>query len=326
MKEIVFLLILGIIACATVIPVQDIYYNGEYDLSQEYSEEINAYGFRLPVIPGDQMDIEIKIKKEDTFNFDGLVYAYTANPSDEDIQKYGGVEISSISQNMYYEGDYAVYYKTFQVPEGSYYFAVYAKYEAYQPYSHIYVRINLSRYKYSYIKDLAFNRDYEFDTSIFSTGIIPYNYGIFMSVPIIDDETIEIQLTTQKEYDKNAAFKVDVCEFEHKPTPSEIYFGTGAKKCTNNLQNTSTESLKYKYPFTSSENVRYLSLCVTNLNDDLTYINTNIYSEVPPEPTDPTPESTDPTPEPTESPNPGSTAEKNNFSKALLGLLFLILI
>ena len=31
-----------------------------------------------------------------------------------------------------------------------------------------------------------------------------------------------------------------------------------------------------------------------------------------PEPTDPTPESTDPTPEPTESPNPGSTAEKNN--------------
>ena len=30
MKEIVFLLILGIIACATVIPVQDIYYNGEY--------------------------------------------------------------------------------------------------------------------------------------------------------------------------------------------------------------------------------------------------------------------------------------------------------
>ena len=82
MKEIVFLLILGIIACSSVIPVQDIYYNGEYDLSQDYSEEINAYGFRLPVIQGDQMDIEIKIKKEDTFNFDGLVYAYTANPSD----------------------------------------------------------------------------------------------------------------------------------------------------------------------------------------------------------------------------------------------------
>ena len=59
MKEIVFLLILGIIACATVIPVQDIYYNGEYDLSQDYSEDINAYGFRLPVIPYDRLDIEI---------------------------------------------------------------------------------------------------------------------------------------------------------------------------------------------------------------------------------------------------------------------------
>ena len=160
MKDIVFLLILGIIACKTVIPVQDIYYNGEYDLSYKYSEEINAYGFRLPVIPNDKLDIEIKIKKEDTFNFDGLVYAYAANPSDEDIQNYGGVEISSISQNMYYEGDYAVYYKTFQVPEGYKYFIVYAVYETYYPYSYIFVRINLSRYKYSYIKDLAFNTNY----------------------------------------------------------------------------------------------------------------------------------------------------------------------
>ena len=154
MKEIVFLLILGIIACATVIPVQDIYYNGEYDLSQDYSEEINAYGFRLPVIPGDQMDIEIKIKKEDTFNFDGLVYAYTANPSDEDIQNYAGTPITRVSENMYNEGDYTVYYKTFQVPQGIQYFAVYAVYSAYQLHSYIHVRINLSRYKYSYIKDL----------------------------------------------------------------------------------------------------------------------------------------------------------------------------
>ena len=113
MKDIVFLLILGIISCATVIPVQDIYYNGEYDLSQEYSDEINAYGFRLPVNPGDTMDIEIKIQKDEPFNFDGLVYAYAANPSDEDIQNYGGTSITYISQNSYYEGDYAVYYKTF---------------------------------------------------------------------------------------------------------------------------------------------------------------------------------------------------------------------
>ena len=142
-----------------------------------------------------------------------------------------------------------------------------------------------------------------------------------MRVPINDD-TIEIQLTTQKD----SAFKVDVCEFTYLPTSSDIYYGTEARKCTNNIENTSTESLKYKYPFSSSENVRYLSICVTNLNNDLTYINTNIYSEVPPEPTDPTPESTDPTPEPSDpSPNPGS-AEKNNFSKVLLGLLFLILI
>ena len=312
MKEILFLLILGIIACATVIPVHDIYYNVLYNLLQEYSDEIKVYGFRLPVIPYDKLDIEIIIKNEDNFNFDGLAFAYAVRPSDEEIRNCGGSPISSISQNKYKEGDYIVYYKTFQVPEGINYFAVYAEYETYQPYSYIYVRINLSRYKYSYIKVLPFNLDYEFDTSIFSNGIIPYNYGIFMSVPIIDDETIEIQLTTQKEYDKNAAFKVDVCEFNHEPTQSEIYFGTGANKCINNLENTSTESLKYKYPFRSSENVYYLSICVTNLNDDLTYINTNIYSEVPPEPTD-------------SSSNPGS-AEKNNFSKSLLGLLFLILI
>ena len=311
MKEILFLLILGIISCSSIIPVIDIYYNGEYDLSQDYSEDINAYGFRLPVIPYDKLDIEIKIKKEEIFNFDGLVYAYTYYPSNEEIRNYGGTPIVSISQNNYYEGDYEVYYKTYQVPEGIKYFAAYAYYNMYQFHSNIYVRINLSRYKYSYIKDLPFNTNYEFDTSIFSTRIIPYNYEIFMRVPINGD-TIEIQLTTQKEYDKNAAFKVDVCEFEYLPTSTDIYYRTIEWKCTNNLENTSTESLKYKYPFSSLKNVHYLSICVTNLNDDLTYINTNIYSEVPPEPTD-------------SSSNPGS-AEKNNFSKALFGLLLLILI
>ena len=209
MKEIVFLLILGIIACASVIPVQDIYYNGEYDLSQDYSEEINAYGFRLPVIPGDQMDIEIKIKKEDTNNFDGLVYAYTANPSDEDIQNYGGTQITHVSEYRYNEGDYIVYCKIFQVPQGVNYFAVYAVYSAYQLHSYIHVRINLSRYKYSYIKDLHFNTNYEFDTSIFPNNIMPNNYKIFMRIPKNDD-TAEIQITTQKNYDKNNAFIVEV--------------------------------------------------------------------------------------------------------------------
>ena len=316
MKDIVFLLILGIIACSSVIPVIDLYYNGEYELSQYYSEEINAYGFRLPVIPYDKLDIEIKIKKEEIFNFNGLVYTFAYRPSDEDIRNYAGTLISHLSENRYDEGDYTVYYKTFEVPGGINYFAAYAYYSAYQFHSNIYVRINLSRYKYSYIKDLAFNTDYEYDTSIFSTGIIPQYYQIFMRVPINDD-TIEIQLTTKKEYDKNAAFKVDVCEFVYSPTSTDIYYGTISRKCTNNLQNTSTESLKYKYPFSPSENIQYLSICVTNLNDDLTYINTNIYSE------DPTPESTDPIPGPTD---PSGSAEKNNFSKALLGLLFLILI
>ena len=51
------------------------------------------------------------------------------------------------------------------------------------------------------------------------------------------------------------------------------------------------------------ENVNYISICVTNQNADLSYIKTNIYKEVGP------------------SPDTGS-AEKNNFSKILLGLLF----
>jgi hypothetical protein len=284
-------------------PVIDTYYNGEYDLSRDYSEEIKFYGFRLPVIPYDKLDIEIKIKKEDTNNFDGLVNTYATTPTDEDIRNYGGTPIVSISQNNYYEGDYAVYCKTYQVPEGINYFAVYAYYNTYQLHSYIHVRINLSRYKYSYIKDLPFNTNYEFDTSIFSNGIIPNNYGIFMRLPINRD-TIEIQLETRKAYTQNA-FKVDVCEFDHLPTSSEVYFGTNAKKCFTNLQNKSTENLKYKYPFSAEENVNYISICVTNQNEDLSYIKTNIYKEV--------------------SPGSGS-AEKNNFSKILLGLLFLILI
>ena len=101
MKDIVFLLILGIISCSTVIPIQDTYYNGEYDLSLEYSDEIQAYAFRFAVIPGDTMDIEIKIKKEDPFNFNGKVYAYAYMPSNMDIQNYGGTQINYISENKY---------------------------------------------------------------------------------------------------------------------------------------------------------------------------------------------------------------------------------
>ena len=147
---------------------------------------------------------------------------------------------------------------------------------------------------------------------------MPNNYKIFMRIPKNDD-TAEIQITTQKNYDKNNAFIVEVCEYEHSPNPQEIYYGIGAIICRN-LANISIESLKYKYPFTSTLKNHYLYICVTNQNSDLTYINTNIYKEV-------TPESTEPTPEPTSSPSPNrGSAEKNKFSKILLGLLFLILI
>ena len=63
MKIIYLLLIFGIIYSSTNPPDQvvDIYYNDEYNLSKDLNRQFTYYPFRLPVIVGDKMDIEIKV-------------------------------------------------------------------------------------------------------------------------------------------------------------------------------------------------------------------------------------------------------------------------
>ena len=66
---------------------------------------------------------------------------------------------------------------------------------------------------------------------------------------------MEIQLTTHKAYDKNTAFKVDVCQYENKPAEQQVYYGNGAAKTKTYLENTSEEGSKYYYPFTSRNKI-----------------------------------------------------------------------
>ena len=62
MKIIYLIFIFGIIYSLTnPDQVVDIYYNVEYALSKDLSRQFTYYPFRLPVIAGDKMDIEIKV-------------------------------------------------------------------------------------------------------------------------------------------------------------------------------------------------------------------------------------------------------------------------
>ena len=322
MKPVIFLLILGIISCKTTTDVLDMYYNSEDDLTDKCTlDYCDDYSYRLPVIPGDTIDVEVKIEKDMQNAFDGIVDAYTHKPSDEEIlNREGGTELQKVSDGMYNEGNYMVYYKTFVVPDDCNYFGIHAKKisEGIYIYSYLHVRVTLFNYKYSLITNVTYDKNYLFDTSIFrASTIIPNPYNIYYRLKVTDD-TMKIQLLTKNIYDKTSAFKVELCEYDHTPTSPEIYYGNGAIKCFSDLENISQEELLHIYSFTPENGISWISICVKNNVDDLSYLNTYIYIESP-EPT------SSPQPEPTSSPIPAGS-KINNLSKYLLFLLLLILV
>ena len=284
MKIIYFLLIFGIIYSSTNLPdkVVDIYYNVEYALSKDLSRQFTYYPFRLPVIAGDKMDIEIKVPNNAKQEFYLEVYEYDYRPND--IQLYdhvNGVSMGKyLASNYYYEGNFTVYYYTFQVSQnatkGSY-FSIYLTVPNYD-YSSLYFRINLSKYKYSKIKDLKITKNYEIDTSIFEDRKIPYGYQSYIRVSSLRDEQIQIQLATHEDYDKNSSFIVDVCEYNNFPDEALVYYDFGAVNCQT-INNTSTKKAEYYYDFQTQKNIQYLSIRIINNIPDLNYLSIYIYAD-----------------------------------------------
>lgn len=274
MKVFYLLSLIGLIACSSVFPkVVDIWYNYEYQLLRDYSSAYNDYAFRLPVIPGDKMDIEIKLAKGDNNNFVLYFYGFSYNPSDQEIFNYKGTPLTISSQYYYYEGSYIVYAFTIQAPTGCTYFGIHLTTSSYYAYSYLTLRVNIARYKYSVVHDLSSTKTLLVDTSIFGDGYIPVQYRIFIKSRVNPGQYMAIQLNTKYNYDRNYAFQVDVCEFYGQPTDAQVYYGYGSKRCLNTLVNYSYDANYYTYYFTADRDINYVSIRIINNCQNLDYLN-----------------------------------------------------
>jgi hypothetical protein len=282
MKAIYLLLVLGFISCSDVPNVVfDIWYNYEYTLTQDLQNyDFKYYAFRIPVNYIGKMDFEVKIPETEPQAFTIYVKQWSVQPTIEDINYYHSGLTPISNSAKYKEGNYIVYSYAFDALTGATYFSIEVEIPNRGQYTYMLVRVNLSKYHYSNIKDLTFNTDYPIDTSIFTANNkkIPPGYQIYIRIGVFDNDEMEIQLTTHAAYDKNTAFKVDVCQYVDKPTQQQVYYGNNAAKTMTSLENTSEEDEKYYYPFTTDVGIRYLSICITNNLDNLDYLFIYIYS------------------------------------------------
>lgn len=285
MRVIYFVFILGLISCSTWSSVIDVWYNYEYSLLKDYSQQYDSWMwyFRVPVIHNDYMDMEIKVLKGAKNYATITVYefkSYTNPPKDTEIMDPGQSRlIETDGSNYYYEDEYIVYYFTYHARPTDTYFAVHVSLTSWYKYDYLIFRVNLSKYLYSRINDLDFNQKYELDTSRFRQDVIPPNYQIYIRISVIEEDNMEVQLETHEAYDKSTAFTVNVCQYTYKPTEEQVYYPTYDSLCGDSLQNESKENQKYAYPFKTVKDTKYLSIRIINNLSALKYLYVLIYSE-----------------------------------------------
>lgn len=285
MRVIYFAFILGLISCSTWSSVINVWYNYEYSLLKDYSDQYTAWYwyFRVPVIHDNTMDMEIKVLKGVENYFTITVYefnSYTNPPTDSAVMNPGADKlIYAEDSNNYNEDKYIVYYFTYRASHTATYFAVHVSLTSRHDFDYVIFRVNLSKYLYSRINDLDFNQKYELDTSRFYQGIIPQYYKIYIRISVIEEDNMEVQLETHEAYDKTTAFTVNVCQYTYKPTEEQVYYPTYDSLCKDPLTNESKESEKYAYPFTTDKDTKYLSIRVINNLYNLNYLYILIYSE-----------------------------------------------
>ena len=283
MKIIYIFALIGIITSSSF-PIPTLYFNYDYVLDKA-SISYAEYYFRASVDQKTTMDFELVVKnKEFTENyFEIRVVGYSNSPEDDDIYNYPWRNIGSLGARFYDKGDYKVIAYKYVASSYYNYLGIQVSYTTTRPsdfsYSYILFRVDVTKYLYSNIKDLNYNTDYQFDVSIWDPPKVPYGYQIFVRIAVHPDDKMEIQLTTQSSYDKNSAFKVDVCQFKEKPSESQVYYGSNSKVCKNGLGNDSSEDKKYVYPFTTESEINYLAISIINQLNDLSYLFIYIYSE-----------------------------------------------
>ena len=164
MKIILLILIFGAVFSRTsYASVVNVWYNYNYDLKQIYADDYSRYVFRAQVIPDDAMDMDILIAKADTYTygFNIVAYEFAAEPSDEVL--LNGPDSYFVQADVTYnpgtEGNYNIHSYHYIARAGVYYLGIYIQYTATQfyPYSSIFFRLDVFKYKYSNIKNLKYN-------------------------------------------------------------------------------------------------------------------------------------------------------------------------
>lgn len=260
---------IGLFACKIIMPFAvEIYYNYEYPLLKDYSRRYNEYDFKLRVIPGDKMDVEIKFAKGENNSFTLYSYGFPYNPSEKELSN-DGTQIYYSSQHYYYEDNYVIHASTIQVPAGCSYLGIRLTQSNYYNYSYLTLTANATKYKYSNIYDLSTIKRIGVDTAIFGYGNIPYQYHFFAKAylnPVPYHNTVVVSMDTWKAYDKYTAFQVDVCEYKSEPTDYEIYSGNEIRaiRCLKSLVNYSLKGNTYYYNFTKHQFTKYVSVRIIN--------------------------------------------------------------
>lgn len=275
MKIILLILIFGIIS-STTLPVIPIWYNYDYELMKDFSSSYTQYFFKARVISYDDMDIELNMTQTDYSEnyFSVLVMDYEIEPTYDDIYYMKHYNYRTVlPSHDYDQGGYKIMAFTYRAYYN--YLGIVVSYQAssFHQFSYLYFRVDVTKYKYSNIKELNYNEKYSFYTQIFNGQIIPRNYQIYIRIKVISDDNMEIQLTTDQSNDPNTDFKVDVCQYKEIPNESQVYYGIGAEKCDNGLPNSSEEKNYYAYKFSTELKVQYLSISIINqITDESKYL------------------------------------------------------
>ena len=130
---------------------------------------------------------------------------------------------------------------------------------------------------YYHFYDINFNERYYVNMNQFTDGFLPAEHSYYFRLPVYSNDKMEIQCTVQRY--SVIAFKVDVCPFNHKPSNDEVVNGNDF--CATSLKETKTEYQnydRYTYPFTTGDNVNYLSVFLYNYHS-LNYLDVYVYSE-----------------------------------------------
>lgn len=282
MKIIFIITLVGIIAASEYLPIPTIYYNYDYNLYDTYSRSYTEYFFRAIVKSGQTMDVELRVKNSEFYTgyFSVTVLAFYNNPTDDnDIYYRRNYNDKQDLTGRYIDrGDYK--YIAFRYDaKYNYLGIIVTRSSTYRQFSYLIFRVDVTKYYYSDIKELNYNTDYYFDTSIWDPPKVPYGYEVFVRIAVHPEDKMEIRLETKVYYNKDTDFNVNVCQFKDKPTESQVYYGTNSEICKNGLSNDSSEDKKYVYPFTTEKEINYLSIKIINQLTDLSYLYIYIYSE-----------------------------------------------